>query len=161
MVHRFKILWELIRQRDFPTIGLCFAIFLTGVFLLSLPFCPWSQRQIMQKFHLKSDTFAAWAVFQFVPSMYNFDNETWVSQHPFPNQFDDDWNKDRSDTIHYWLNHYPLRYASFSNDMRAKYRKSGQPVYFYIRSRYRQNEMISVYELESPDGRTFNLKRVR
>ena len=161
MLNNIKILRETVKENDILSASFYLAIFLVSLFLISMPFCPWSQRQIMEKFHLKNGSFGEWALFQFVPSMYNFVNETWVSQRPFANDFDDDWNKNRPDAIHYWLNHYPLRYATFSSDMRSKYLGIGQPTYLYIRSRYRGNDFISVYELQSKDGKSLDLTRIR
>lgn len=152
-----KGLWQLANHRNPITVIVCSLILLTTIFLISMPFCPWSQRQIMEKFHLKSGSFLQWAAWQFVPSMYNFANETWVRPRPFGDQPDDG----SLDTIHYRINHYPLRYASFTSDMRAQYKNSKRPVYFYIRSSYRGQALVSVYQLQRTDDESLELKKVR
>ena len=112
----------------------------------------------MEKFHLRNDSFAGWATAQFIPSMYNFANEAWVSPTPFVGDFDAD---NRPDTVHYWINHYPLRYASFSNEMRVNYKTFNQPVYFLVSSRYRGHALISVYKLGLVDELTLKLERMQ
>ena len=69
--------------------------------------------------------------------------------------------QDRPDTVHYWIDHYPLRYASFSNEMRLNYKTLNRPVYFLVSSRYRGNELASVYKLELVDERTLKLVRMQ
>jgi len=133
--------------RAFYSFLLCAALFLAA-----LPACPWAQRQIMQKFHLKTASFVRFALLQFLPSMYNFDNEALVSEFkaaadPFASDL----------FIHFQANHHPLRFVSFGLNNRREFLKNGSSKYVYLRSRFNGQRLDSLYVIE-PKANTLNVK---
>ena len=62
-------------------------IFLIFAFLYFLPFSASVQKIAMRKSHLTLEPFSRWAVFQFVPAMYNFENEFFWSLEPLSENF--------------------------------------------------------------------------
>lgn len=139
------------RGRLFTILFVCLLVFNATV-LLCLPFSATIQSKVMEKFHLRFSSFGEWAVWQFVPSMYNFANEILISHRPVTSRAlasGKAWAPTQANRFS--VNHYPLRYVTFSLTNRRLLR--GQlPAYIYLRSRYRQTELISVYLLTSEKG---------
>jgi hypothetical protein len=159
MVNLPKTALRALRHRDISTFGLCLVIVLVCIFLISLPVCSWSQKQIMEKFHLKTDNFVRWSLMQFIPSMYSFSNEVWMSIEPVFEDFERNERAFNDIYVHYWINHYPLRYASFSLKNRQAYARSGRLYYIYIRSSYRDSALTSIYHL-IPNNNSLYLEKI-
>jgi len=136
-------------DKEIPTLLFYLILILTCLFLLNMPFCPWAQDLIMNKFHLKTKSFAKWSALQFIPSMYNFSNEIWMSSEPIFKDFDRDERYFNDIYVHYWMNHYPLRYTSFNLHKRKKFFQSGHSYYVYLKSSYQGNKLTSIYHLKS------------
>ena len=132
-------------RKDYGTGAFILILILVSVLLFSLRFCPWTQRQIMEKFHLKSPSFARFAVFQFIPSMYNFSNEILITGSLVKG------GQDALYVAKFQVNHYPLRMISFGSRNRSELIKSGAPRFAFIRSRYNGHTLDSIYALE-PQG---------
>lgn len=116
--------------------------------LAAVPFSPAVQRMIMAKFHWRGPSFAQWALLQFVPSMYNFSNEIWVTQDPVDVVTAAD-TPPASALLYQRVNHFPLRMITFRPEVRESFAQSGQHFNVVLRSRYRDTTLISVYEMDS------------
>lgn len=107
------------------------------------------ERMFLKQYHLAASSFPQWAITQIVPSMYNFANEFYLTQKPILSS-ESLASLVASDQLitHAWFNHYPLRQISF-----GLYRAGlfFPPVrkFIYLRSRYRDQEFISAYTLET------------
>ena len=127
---------------------ICFLLVLT-------PLVPHVQELLMSKFHLATGSVELWALLQFIPSMYNFGNEIWISQRPLTWDMinEGQWGKD---VDHRWVNHYPLRILFFGDQ--RKYFKPG--IYFiYIRSQYRAQVLRSSFRMVV-DGNRLSIERL-
>ena len=129
--------------KNYGTALLYLSILSVALFLISLPLCPWSVKQVMEKFHLKSPAFTQWSLLQAVPSMYNFSNKYALST-----TLEDDNIFEQQATTSFQINHYPLRYTSFGLGVRKAFLKRGTTSYIYLRSRYNKEEMTSIYIIE-------------
>ncbi len=116
--------------------------------LAALPFSPPVQRMIMEKFHWRSPSFAQWVLLQFVPSMYNFSNEIWVTQEPVDSVKAGD-APPASALLYQRVNHFPLRMITFRPEVRESFAQSGQHFNVVLRSRYQDASLVSVYEMDS------------
>lgn len=121
---------------------------LVAAVLAALPFSPPVQRMIMAKFHWRGPSFAQWGLLQFVPSMYNFSNEIWVTREPV------DLSKaadapPASVLLYRRVNHFPLRMITFRPEVRESFAQSGQHFNVVLQSRYQDASLISVYEMDS------------
>ena len=133
------------------TLCVYFFILIVDVIILSKAISPEIQKRFMRQFHLTTDSFGSWALLQFVPSMYNFANEVWISSQLIP----------ASDTISSagqarWFNHYPLRMLTFHLD-RGLYWNNPSVQFIYLRSRYRDVELRSIYQIDRREN-GINLK---
>ena len=145
---------SLFRSQDRGTqIFYCFLL-AVWISLSALPFSGFLQFKIMEKFHLRSKFFPSWMLTQLIPSMYNFNNEMWMSDHRF--------SKDAelahvfpSQTGHVWVNHYPLRTIFFN--LHRKGLLQQKIFYVYLKSSYRDTSLYSVYRL-SPEGNEMKLE---
>lgn len=130
-----------------------------AVILLAQPFSPAVQRIRLKQFHLQQESFGLFALMHFVPPMYSFANEIWYTDrladfHEIESQEDT-----TEETLHYWLNHYPTRIVSFSTFGRQKFFDTAGRHYLYLRSRYRDTTLRTVYELRR-DGSRLSLMLV-
>ena len=76
-------LFQALRQVKDKDTKLFFSVIaLVFMFLLALFLSPYIQRLIMAKFHWRTKSFAVWSLLQFIPSMYSFNNEIFVTQTP-------------------------------------------------------------------------------
>jgi hypothetical protein len=123
-------------RKDSGALGLYLVMFFIFVFLSCLPFSATVQKMAMSKFHLTLRPFGRWAAVQFVPSMYNFQNEFYWS-------FDPGLSQGLRGVNHYTVNHYPLRLLFFTTDRRPML--SSRPLYLYLRSTYRGRERVTSY----------------
>ena len=78
-----------------------------AVWLLSMPFCPFIQRTALRRFHLQTDSFAAWAMQAPVPAMYNFHNRYRIESQPWDATF---FERPVTGSI----NHFPVRLYTFA-----------------------------------------------
>lgn len=114
-----------------PSLVVCYSLIAAyAVWVLLMPWVPSVATASMRRFHLTSGSFAAWAIQQPIPAMYNFANSYEVRQWPreaaagllgdpllddplFGSPLGDlrDFGKIHSDHI----NHFPARVATFSS----------------------------------------------
>jgi hypothetical protein len=136
----------------FVTAAFYFLLISAALFLATLPVCPWTQRQVMEKFHLRSPSFIRFGLLQLLPSMYNLDNEAAVSAARIPG---DPFAS--TGTMRFQTNHYPLRVVSFGLNNRSEFQKGGFPRYVYLRSRYQAQQLNSLYVVK-PQSNGLNVK---
>ena len=63
------------RQPDALSLAIVVAVVLFSLAILSLPFSGAARNAALRRFHLAGWPVAVWAIFQPLPSMYNFENE--------------------------------------------------------------------------------------
>lgn len=126
------------------------------VFLLiaGINYSPSLQRMAMRKFHFVPRPFAQWALCQFFPSMYNFHNEILVSPRFLPSDYQGPLG---DDLVRLTVNHYPLRMLYFVVPRTLTF--SHAPFYAYVRTVYRQQEIVSSYIITA-SGKTIRLSLV-
>ena len=109
-------------------------------------FVPGVQKKLIQHFHLHGQSFFEWSVWHFIPWMYNYENEIWMSRDPL------DVSSLSRDQIpqgvyHEQVNHFPLRTITFGWH-RYMFYSPNRLRYIYIRSRYQSMTLLSHYVLE-------------
>ncbi len=113
--------------------------------LCALLVSPAVQRSFMAKFHLRSGSYALWALQQLVPNMYSFDNEA-VLGPPFD--------------LRRKVNHYPTQLVTNPWNRPAFLPYAG-PIALAARSRYRGQQTTTLYAVEvRPRERTLALRRI-
>ena len=149
-----QVLKSLSRSKDRGTqVFYCFLL-AVWIFLLSIPFSDFLQFKIMEKFQLRSKFFPSWMLTQLIPSMYNFNNELWISDYRFSKDVELT-HAFPSDIGHVWVNHYPLRTISFN--LHRKGLLQQKIFYVYLKSSYRDTSLYSVYRL-TPEGDEMKLE---
>jgi hypothetical protein len=118
------------------------ALLAVFIFISCLPFSSALQKTAMAKFHLTVKPFGRWALLQFVPAMYNFQNEVYWSFTPLAELSDPALS---GMSTHLSVNHYPLRMIYFRMNRQAVI--YDRPVYIYLRSLYRGRQLITSYLL--------------
>ena len=134
----------------------CFYLLLGIVTLLLIAkVCiPGVRHQFLRQFHLSSPTFLQWGGLQFIPSMYSFGNEFWYSNQPIPER--ELTSEPSAPIIHGWLNHYPSRVVTFTNN-RQFLNIAGPADFVAVRSRYR-GEALTTYYAVRKQGEAFQME---
>lgn len=129
------------------------------MWLLLMPIMPTIARWTMQRFHLTSGSFMAFAVQQPIPSMYNFDNVVEV----IPPDEDETGDIDTGAFPGYEeprrYNHYPARVMTFADTRFAYLRWRKERTYVLV-SRYRGRSLQSVYRIEPAEGKPLQVRRL-
>jgi hypothetical protein len=136
----------LARYREWSTAAFYSLILLVVVFTMVIGIFPEGRTLIMKKFHLRGLSYPQWAILQFFPSMYHFSNELWISRHPLTEGTIRDPQALPADTLHVWVNHFPLHFVYFSLTHRALFYQHGYR-YVVLRSVYRGQQLVSVYHI--------------
>jgi hypothetical protein len=137
---------ERLRQsRDRTTAAFYLLIMAAAVFIAVMGISANGQTLIMKKFHLRGISYPHWAVLQFVPSMYHFSNELWISRQPLTEQAIAGSAALPAETLHLWVNHFPLNFVYFSLTHRTFFDKGYR--YVALRSVYRDHQLITVYRV--------------
>lgn len=110
----------------------------------------------MRRFHLRSESFAAWAATAAMPWMYNFENRARHSEAPL-SAAQLAASRDAN-----WLheNHQPARTFTFA-DGRARFLARPGLHYFYLETRYRDEVLCSTYSVDVPADVPKHPARVR
>ena len=132
--------------------GLVAALFLVAVWLLAMPWVPAIARCTMQRFHLQTGSFAAWAIQQPIPPMYSLANTTEErSRAPsaaVDHSLDASGSKvDSAVLAGRFINHFPTREFTFANG-RVRYLRDRSSRWFSFRSVYRGQSVESLYRLD-------------
>jgi len=126
-------------------------IFAVSFFVFLKMISPSVQRISLKQFHLENP-FPHWVLQQFVPSIYNYANECWLSREPLTEDNLIDARSDGNTTYHYWINHYPLRVLTFHHVRSSMLFKSSYS-YAATRSRYRGMTETNFYVLDRQPGK--------
>ncbi len=141
-----------IGDRNRSTLCVYILLVVVSLFLVSQMFCLSVKKLILQQFHLRQESFITFAAVHFIPPMYNFANEVWYSQAQVEFEEIEKSIANSSKTMHLWINHYPLRVVTFGW-FRPMYFEHNGPQYMYVRSRFMEVTMKTVYQLKkSADG---------
>jgi hypothetical protein len=127
------------------------ALFAVAVWLLAMPWLPVIARCTMQRFHLQTESFAAWAIQQPIPPMYSFANTTEVrSLPPVSQETGSPIEAGPAVLAGRMINHFPTREFTFAN-ARVRYLQADASRWFVLRSKYRGQSIQSVYRLDRSD----------
>lgn len=133
--------WVILRKNpERPAIAFYAVLLLLMICLASIHVLPQMQKMAMRKFHYMPRPFYEWAIWQFLPSMYNFHNEILISprmlvsdfQFPVPD-----------DVLRFSVNHYPFRMIPFGLARSQVFLR--MPFYVYTRSVFRNQSIMSSY----------------
>jgi len=116
-----------------------------AVWLLSMPFCPFIQRTALQRFHLQTDWFAAWAMQAPVPAMYSFHNRYRIESQPWDATF---FERPVTGSI----NHFPVRLYTFAETRPLLLPQTNRRM-LTLQSRYRGQTLTTRWTvIELKDG---------
>ena len=143
---------------DHPDIGFIAIVVLVAAVATWLIMTPLSHAVAsasMHRFHLRSRSFAAWAVQFPIPTMYNFANRYEVREIPWGLM---DPLADQSERR--YLNHFPARVVTFV-DTRYRYLHPGTDRWFAIDTSYRGQRIETRMHAEPlTPGKGFVLRRL-
>jgi hypothetical protein len=135
-------------ERDRPGQLLLVLIALHVLGALALGVSPTAARWFMRRFQLHTESFPAWALYAAGPWMYNFENEVLVSPAPLSAAA----LASPPPPLAWWyINHQPARVITFGDHRPALFRMPGEH-YVYLRSRYRQAEVLTGLHLRVSTG---------
>ncbi|TWU65201.1 MULTISPECIES: hypothetical protein [Crateriforma] len=137
--------------RDDPLLAAIVGLIVAITLWLALfPFVPAVTRATMDRFHLRTESFALWAIQQPIPAMYSFRNRYAVIRHQ-------DGKRQISEQA--TINHFPLRSVTFAN---GRYRnlKDRQDCQIELESSYRGHRLRTVYQVDTDADITMRLRRV-
>lgn len=128
-------------------------IIVVAIFLIAQVFSIRVKRTVLNQFHLNQQSFKMFAAIHFIPPMYSFANEVWYTHRLVDFSEIEKNSTSKPEIIHYWVNHYPLRFVTFSIFGRRRFFLQQRPQYIYVRSKYMNVTLKSIYELQqSPRG---------
>ena len=136
------------RQRDWAAGLLAIAVLVTAVAAVSILFSKSMQVAALKRFHLGSKNYSTWAIHQFVPSMYNFENKIVFSN--LATNLDDVDEQDPT-LIKDTLNHFPARHITFGVFRKQHFGEHDQAA-FRMTSTYRNQRLISNWKIDKRDG---------
>lgn len=144
------------RERDRLALALAVLIAIHAACVAAIGLSPQAAAFFMRRFHLRSESFAAWAATAATPWMYNFENRALHSEAPLSA----DQLAARPETD--WLreNHQPARTFTFA-DGRARFLARPGPHYFYLETRYRDQVVRSAYAVDVPTDVSASPARVQ
>jgi hypothetical protein len=82
--------------------------------------------------------------------MYSFANELWYSHQMLDFEVMEKNKSTTNEVLYLWVNHYPLRIVTF-NLLRPVYVNQEKPQYIYLRSRFMNLTLRSLYQLQKND----------
>lgn len=117
---------------------LVIGLFAVAIWLLAMPWVPAIARCTMNRFHLQTRSFGAWALQQPIPPMYSFANTTEVR------------SEGKKVLASRTLNHFPTREFTFAS-ARARHLLDRSSKWFVLHSAYRGQAIQSIYQLDPAD----------
>ncbi len=105
-----------------------------AVWLIAMPFSPLVQQTTLNRFHLQTESFAAWAIQAPIPAMYSFHNRYRIEAMPWDAS---PFATPRTGT----LNHFPVRITTFATD--RLYLKQTDRRLITLRSDYRGRSLTT------------------
>ena len=142
------------QARDYGFIAIVLLLIVIAVWLLLMPLVPAIASATLHRFHLRSESFALWAIQQPIPSMYNFANRFEVREFP-PGLVDPILD----DTEKRYINHFPLRVLTFANT-RYRFLSEGEDRWVTVDSTYRGQTLETRIHAKAIDGGGFELVRL-
>jgi hypothetical protein len=133
---------------------LAFAVAI-AIWLLLMPFVPAIARSTMNRFHLTTESFFAWAIQQPIPPMYSFANRTEV----YASSPADATANRTTPRAARMINHFPTREFTFAN-ARVRHLSNPEPRVFLLRSSYRGQTVETCYELKPNPFRGWDVIRL-
>jgi hypothetical protein len=141
---------------------------IVAAWLLLMPVCPPIIQSTMQRFHLRTPSFAWWAIQTPIPAMYNFKNTTEIRDLPPPGELEglvdplwlsplDDNTTELGVLATRTINHYPTREFTFANG-RVRYLQDESPRWLVIESHYRGESLQSTYALSRDDASVWHME---
>jgi hypothetical protein len=128
------------------------ALVVLSVAILSVAVSPSAQIAAAQRFHLTRWPFYLWALFQPVPSMYNFENRWDVAfARPEGSSADDELCRE---LFHGHINHHIFNRVLLR---RAELERCGLPAQVHFRTDYRGTRIETVYLLTGQPGHGFSV----
>ena len=140
-------------DKDFGFYAIVAFSLLIAAWLLLMPWFPRIASQTLQRFHLRTPSFAVWAMQFPVPSMYNFANQYKVGEFPpglVMMVFDENWR---------YANHFPARVITFFAG-RKDFLSSQTDRWFTLKSSYRGQTLESKFHLEAQAEGGYKLIRI-
>ena len=136
------------RQRDWAASLFGIVILVTSVATLSILFSKQMQVAALKRFHLASDNYGVWAIHQFVPSMYNFENKIVFSN--LATNLDDVDEQDAT-LITDTLNHFPARHVTFGDFRKQQFGERDHATFRMVSS-FQNQRLISTWQIDKRDG---------
>ena len=129
-----------------------FIVLIAG-WLLLMPWMPNLAKHSLERFHLRTPSFAIWAGQFPIPAMYNFANQYKIDE--FPPGFvmmvlDENWR---------YANHFPVRVITFFAG-RHDFLATKNDRWFTLRSSYRGQMLESKFHLEARAEGGYDLIRI-
>lgn len=151
----------LLRSHDAFALSIAALVIGVSGWILAMPVYRPIQSATLERFHLCTPSYLAWAVQQPIPSMYNFENRYWLFAGSAPDHYpgmaslvaDRQWLESRV------VNHFPGRLLTFG-DGRYRLLGGGENRHLVLRSRYRGNELATVWNASASPRGGFDLSRV-
>jgi len=142
--------------------GHAFLLLLTlssvAAWLLALPVSKVIQQATIDRFHLTTGSFAAWAAQQPIPPMYNLENRYWYSLRPLMHS--ELTTPPPEGVQSAMLNHFPARMITCASG-RLLMLENQRECWFYLKSKYQQTERITAYRLVTqPDSNSLRMELI-
>lgn len=144
-------------KRDCGFMAIVAIVVVNVAWLLLMPWVPAIASATLHRFHLRSGSFATWAIQFPIPSMYNFGNRFQVSTIP-PGMVDSllemplDGSSPTIAPEPRYINHFPARVVTFA-DLRYRYLSDGKDRWITITSTYRGERLeTKIHAKPKPDG---------
>jgi len=128
-----------------------------AIWLLLMPLVPAIASVTLRRFHLRTDSFVAWAVQFPIPAMYNFANRFEVRDSVADPS--GDAMEDSAAPTRRMVNHFPSRIFTFG-DGRYLHLRHGEDRWLTIESSYRGQTLRSQFHAEALPGGGFKLHRL-
>ena len=148
----FRSLKRISSDRDVGTIIILLLLTAAALATLITPLTHGGRETLLRAHHLRVQPFAVWSALQFVPSMYSYANQVWVSRAPLDEAALAGRTRLPHDTHAEWVNHYPPRIITFG-PARAMRARNSESVHYYLQSRYGDAEVTSHYVAAASEGR--------
>jgi hypothetical protein len=141
------------QQRDLGFCAIVTFVALIATWLLLMPWVQGIAKLSMQRFHIRTPSFAVWVAQFPIPSMYNFANQYKVEE--FPPGFvmmilDENWR---------YANHFPARVITFFAG-RYDFLSTHEDRWFTLKSSYCGQVLESKFHLEAQATGGYKLFRI-
>ena len=138
-----QFLSQSFRQRDWLAVVIFAGAVLIAAWIVSMPFCNFSRRLSLQRFHLANPSYVGWAAMAPIPAMYNFENRI-----QFSNEMvgDATFDTGHESWMEYPLNHFPARAMTFG-DFSPRCFSDDRFGTFEMTSKYQGTELVTRWEI--------------